>query len=152
MMIRRRMLAPGWNWRNPFEELEEMRSRMEKLSRLVSGDQAAGRSAGVYPLVNITENTDNYWVRAELPGVRADELGLSITGNSLAITGERKIGTEDDSAKYHRREREAGKFSRMVELPDMVDAEKIEARVADGILTVKLPKSATAKPRQIKVG
>ncbi len=152
-MIVRRMLNPtGWRWNDPFEELNDMRRRMEHLSRTFTGRQdAAQTNVGVFPLVNVTEDADNYRVRAELPGVNVDDLDISITGNSLAISGERKIAAEDTSAKYHRREREAGKFSRMIELPNRVDSEKVDAKLTNGVLTVTLPKSEAAKPRQIKV-
>lgn len=151
MIVRRRFLGPERGWRSPFEELEEMRNRVERLSHAMGGQAGTRRNAGVYPLINVSEDADNYYVRAELPGVESDQLNLSITGNSLAISGERKIGAEDESAKYHRREREAGKFSRMVELPDHVEGDKVEASIKEGILCVKLPKSPAAKPRQISV-
>jgi HSP20 family protein len=108
--------------------------------------------AGVFPLVNLTENKDKYFIRAELPGVKADELDLQVTGNNLAISGERKIAAEDESAKYHRREREAGTFSRMIGLPGEVDSDKVEAKLENGILTVVVPKAEIAKPKQISVG
>jgi HSP20 family protein len=108
--------------------------------------------AGVFPLVNLTENKDKYFIRAELPGVKADELDLQVTGNKLAISGERKITAEDESAKYHRREREAGTFSRMIGLPGEVDSDKVEAKLENGILTVVVPKAEIAKPKQISVG
>jgi HSP20 family protein len=108
--------------------------------------------AGVFPLVNLTENKDKYFVRAELPGVKADELDLQVTGNKLAISGERKITAEDESAKYHRREREAGTFSRMIGLPGEVDSDKVEAKLENGVLTVVVPKAEIAKPKQISVG
>ncbi len=151
MIVRRMYNTPNWGWRSPFDELELLRNRMNTLSRTLSGDTPHTRSAGVFPLINVTEDKDNYRVRAELPGLSADQLDISITGNSLAISGERKISEEDKEAKYHRRERESGKFSRMIELPDQVDGEKVAAQMANGILTVTLPKAETAKPRQIKV-
>jgi HSP20 family protein len=64
--------------------------------------------AGVFPLVNVTEDQDNYYVRAELPGVKTDELGISVTGDTLTLSGERKLPAESEKASYHRREREAG--------------------------------------------
>lgn len=151
MIVRRMFNTPNWGWRSPFDELELLRNRMNTLSRTLSGDTPYARSAGVFPLINVTEDKDNYRVRAELPGLRADDLDISITGSSLAISGERKISEEDKDAKYHRRERESGKFSRMIELPDQVDGDKVEAQMTHGILTVTLPKAETAKPRQIKV-
>lgn len=145
MIIRRRR-----GWKSPFDELDEMRNRMERLARSLSGEGHTRRSAGVYPLLNVGEDKEKYTVRAELPGVSAEDLDISVTGKSLAVSGQRKSDVEE-SAKYHRREREAGKFSRVIELPDIVDAEAVEARLTDGVLNISLPKSAAAKPRQISV-
>jgi HSP20 family protein len=102
-------------------------------------------------LVNVTESSDNYYVRAELPGVNSGHIDISVTGTSLSISGERKIPPEDEKANYHRREREAGKFSRMISLPGQIDTSKVEARCTDGVLSVVLPKSEAAKPKQITI-
>jgi HSP20 family protein len=83
--------------------------------------------------------------------MKAEGLDISITADTLSISGERKIPAEDEKAQYHRREREAGRFSRVVTLPAQVNAGKAEARCADGVLTVVLPKAEEAKPRQITV-
>jgi len=107
-------------------------------------------SAGVFPLTNLTEDKNNYYVRAELPGVKGDELDIQVTGNNLAISGERKIAAEEE-ARYHRREREAGTFSRMIGLPGEVDTDKIEANLENGILTIVVSKAEIAKPKQISV-
>jgi len=132
--------------------MERLRRQME----LLSGGRAGERlwstpAAGVFPLMNITEDKDNYYVRAELPGLNADDLELSVTGDTLSVSGERKIPAEDEKAQYHRRERDAGKFSRIVSLPAQLDTGKVEASCKDGVLTVTLPKAEEAKPRQIAV-
>jgi HSP20 family protein len=127
-----------------------MRREMDRLSETLSrgwGEPAAG----VFPLMNVTEDKDNYYIRAELPGIKADELDMSVTADTLSLSGERKIPAEDEKAQYHRREREAGRFSRIITLPAQVDAGKAEAHCADGVLTVVLPKAEEAKPRQITV-
>lgn len=108
-------------------------------------------AAGVFPLINVTEDKDNYYVRAELPGLKADDLELSVTGETLSISGERKIPAEDEKAQYHRRERDAGRFSRIVSLPAQLNTGKVEASCTDGVLAVTLPKAEEAKPRQIAV-
>lgn len=142
-MISRMFNMPAWGWNSPFEELERMRSQLGRsLSR--------ARWSGVFPLINVTEDKECYRVRAELPGLEADNLDISATANSLTLSGERKIAAEKD-AKYHRREREAGKFSRIVSLPNQIEPAKVEAGLVDGVLTVTLPKAESAKPRQIAV-
>jgi len=144
--------TPAWRWRNPLEELNQMRKQMLRFSEELEKGMNRGRWAGVFPLINMAEDKESYFLCAELPGIKAEDLDISITGNRLAISGERKIPSENKSAKYHRREREAGKFSRMLSLPNEVDASKVEAKITDGVLTVTLPKAETAKPRQITVG
>jgi HSP20 family protein len=116
-------------------------------SRSLFGEPAAG----VFPLMNVTEDKDNYYVRAELPGLKAEDLDISVTGDTLSISGERKLPAEDEKAKYHRREREAGRFSRILSLPARTDTKKVEAVCTDGVLTVTLPKAEAAKPKQISV-
>jgi HSP20 family protein len=151
MILRRLSNLPRWDWRDPFEELERMRRQMDKLFEGLSGRLLGEPSAGVFPLVNVTESSDNYYVRAELPGVNSSDIDISVTGSSLSISGERKIPPEDEKANYHRREREAGRFSRMINLPGQIDTSKVEARCADGVLSVVLPKSEAAKPKQITI-
>jgi HSP20 family protein len=151
MILRRLSNWPRWDWRDPFEELERMRRQMDRLFEGLSGRLLSEPTAGVFPLVNVTESSDNYYVRAELPGVKSGDMDISVTGTSLSISGERKIPPEDEKANYHRREREAGKFSRMINLPGQIDTTKVEARCTDGILTVVLPKSEAAKPKQITI-
>jgi HSP20 family protein len=151
MIIRRIGRWPRWGTGNAFEELERMRRQMDRLSEGLSGGVFQEPTAGVFPLINTTEDKDSYYVRAELPGIKADSLDISVTGNSLSISGERKIERENETVKYHRRERDAGKFSRIINLPDQVDTTKVEARSVDGVLKVVLPKAESAKPKQITV-
>ena len=146
---------PRWNsfnnWNSPFDELNRMRRDMERLSEGFSRGFTGGSSAGVFPLINLTEDKDAYYIRAELPGMNSDEIELSVTGDSISISGERKIVDEANDAKYHRRERESGKFSRILSLPGPIDVDKVDASSVDGVLTIKLPKSEAAKPRQISI-
>ena len=100
-------------------------------------------------MINVTEDKNNYYVRAELPGLKANELDISVTGDTLSIAGERKLAVEDEKAQYHRSEREAGRFSRLLSLPAQIDAAKVQAQCINGILSVTLPKAEATKPRQI---
>ena len=148
MIYRRFFNIPSWKFRSPWEELDRMRQQLDQLFYPTSS-QSAG--AGVFPLINLTEDKDNYFVRAELPGVNADALDIQVTGNNLAISGERKIAAEEEGARYHRREREAGTFSRMIGLPGEVDSDRVEAKLQNGILTIVISKAEIAKPKQISV-
>lgn len=151
MLFRRASNWPTWGWTSPFEEVEGMRRQMDWLSEGLSRGLFEKPAAGIFPLINLTEDKDNYYVRAELPGLKADKLDLSVTGDTLSIGGERKLPVEDEKAQYHRREREAGTFNRIVSLPAQIDADKVGASCADGILTVTLPKAEAVKPKQIAV-
>ena len=151
MLLRRISDWPTRGFTNPFEELDRIRRQMDWLSSGLPRGFFGEPAAGVFPLMNVTEDKDNCYVRAELPGLKADELEISVTGDTLSISGERKLPVEDEKARYHRREREAGRFSRIVSLPTQVETDKVEARCTDGVLTVILPKAETAKPKQIAV-
>ena len=150
MIYRRFYGFPTLRSRNPFAELDRMRRQLDQWF----GDEETPYRhvhAGVFPLINLTEDKDNYYVRAELPGVKADELDIQATASNLSISGERKIELENEGAKYHRREREAGKFSRLVELPDEIDPDKVTAKLDNGILSVIVAKAEIAKPKQISI-
>ena len=101
--------------------------------------------------MNISEDRDHLYVRAELPGVKAENLEITIQDSSLILRGERKIPTEEKQVNYHRREREAGFFRRVVALPARIQADKVEATCKDGILSIKLAKPEEVKPRKIQV-
>ena len=149
MIYRRLFNVPTWQFRSPFGELERMRQQMDRLFEEARAPYQRTQS-GVFPLTNLTEDKDNYYVRAELPGVNSDELDIQVTGNNLAISGERKIAAEE-GVKYHRREREAGTFSRMIGLPGEVDTDKVKANLKNGILSIVVSKAEIAKPKQISV-
>jgi HSP20 family protein len=124
---------------------------MELLSENLTEGLFRGHSAGVFPLINITEDDDKFFVRAELPGVKPDELDISVTGDSLTIKGERKIRVENEKSIYHRREREAGSFSRIISLPTQIDTRQVEAGSTDGVLTLVMSKADSAKAKQIQI-
>lgn len=108
-------------------------------------------SAGVFPLMNVTEDNDHYYVRSEIPGVTLDDLDVSVSGRNLTVAGERNIPTEPSNVKYHRREREAGKFRRQFNLPMDVDSDRVQAKFRHGVLMIILPKAESAKPRKIAI-
>ena len=150
-MIYRKMFDfPTWRTGHPFSELDRLRRQMDLLTEGLAGRPVPAKT-GVFPLINLTENSDNYFVRAELPGIKADDMNIEAEGNKISISGERKMLTEDENAKYHRMEREAGKFSRMLTLNTEIDTGKIEASLKDGILVLTIPKAEKAKPRQISI-
>jgi HSP20 family protein len=136
---------------NPLRELEQLQHRMDRLFQNAFGLERSPWRVGVYPLVNISEDRDHIFVRAELPGVKAADLEITIQDNSLILRGQRQIPTEEKQVNYHRRERESGFFRRVISLPSRVQADRVEATCKDGILTIKLAKPKEVKPRKIKV-
>lgn len=136
---------------NAFSELDRMRSQIESLFGRLTESLPTGFGPGVFPLINVTEDKDRLYVRAELPGIKANQLEISATSNSLSIAGERKVAPENEAASYHRREREAGVFRRTITLPNDIDSNRVEAHYNNGILTVTLPKAELSKPKQITV-
>jgi len=151
MFYRTSFNPPAWRYRTPFDEFENMRQKMENLFGAFSHRPYQSVGAGVFPAVNLTEDQESYYVRAEIPGIKNDDLNLNITENTLTIGGERKIPEESEEARYHRRERKAGKFSRAIALPGEVNPEKVEAALVNGVLTITVPKAEKVKPRQITV-
>ena len=143
--------APRRRFGTSLAELDGIQRQMEHLFNTVRDRQPDRTGAGVYPAVNITEDADSYYVSAELPGVKPADLDLNVTANQLTLSGERKISEEVIDARYHRREREAGHFSRAVALPGDIDTEAVKARMVDGVLTVTVPKAEKAKPKQVTI-
>ncbi|MFO7665606.1 MAG: Hsp20/alpha crystallin family protein [Desulfobacterales bacterium] len=151
MFIQRPFYFPDMTLRGAFSELDRLRQDMDRFMEGSGGRYFKLPTAGVFPLINLTDDKDGYFVRAELPGLKADELNISATGNTISISGERKIVSEGEDVRYYRREREAGSFNRIISLPGDVDSDKVEATLKDGILTVRIPKAEKAKPKQITV-
>ena len=152
MIARRIFNVPATGWRHPFWEVERMARQMDQLTNAMFGRSGYPLFAGIrFPAVNISETGDKYVVRAELPGIKADDVDLNISGRNLTISGERKFAPECDGVKYHHKEREVGSFKRVVGLPGEIDAEGVNAKMVDGVLTVEIPKSETAKPKQITI-
>jgi HSP20 family protein len=103
------------------------------------------------PALDVADNEKEVTVRAEVPGVDPKELNISVLGNTLTLSGEKKESTEKREGAYYHRETQAGSFRRSVPLPAGVDAEKVKAEYANGVLTVHLPKAATAQPKRISI-
>uniref|UniRef100_A0A7C3Z8J8 Hsp20/alpha crystallin family protein n=1 Tax=Desulfobacca acetoxidans TaxID=60893 RepID=A0A7C3Z8J8_9BACT len=137
--------------RDPFLELERLQRQMDRLFQDLTGREFYPRRVGVYPLVNISEDHDHIYVRAELPGVNPEDLEITMKDQQLVLRGERKIPPEEKNVNYHRRERESGFFRRVLRLPSPVDPNKVEARCKDGVLTITLTKPEEVKPRKITV-
>jgi HSP20 family protein len=135
------------NWTDPFDDVKQWRQLMSDFGRKYYDEP----HAGVFPLLNVSATKDHYIVRAELPGIKAQELDITVTGDNLTISGERKILSESNGTRYHRREREAGKFNRVISLQGPLDADRVTAALKNGILKVVIPKAEEAKPKKISI-
>ncbi len=136
-------------------DLDTMQKRMNRLfNDFFSGREGDGDElmAGAWsPAVDVVEHDDSFVIEAELPGMNKDDIKISVTNDVLTIRGEKKIEKEDKKKNYHRMERSYGSFSRTFALPGNVKADKVDAEFKNGILTVTVPKSEEAKPKQIDV-
>jgi HSP20 family protein len=147
------------NW-NHWQTLETLRREIDKAFNETDGRREPffrtaflpGSAARRYPLINLYEDTEAMYVEALAPGVDSETLNVSVVGNTLSITGEkRRVAGDVKPEAFHRSERATGKFVRHIELPIEVDENNVQADYKHGLLTVTLPKTAKAKPKQIAV-
>lgn len=105
------------------------------------------------PALDVKEGKDAFTVKADLPGLKQEDLTVTVLGTTLTIEGQRKQETEDkaEDGQYHRIERTYGTFQRVLELPAEVQAEAVKATYRDGVLTLTIPKQEAAKPKAVKV-
>ena len=136
-------MAPFGTW-DPFSDFENLWNEM---GRLLGSTAPSVRATGAWmPMTEEEETEDAYLIRAELPGIPAENVDIAIEGNDLSITGE--LTEERRGTSLNRR---AGKFSYRTMLPSDADAEQIEADLKDGVLTVRIPKTAEGKRRKIEI-
>ena len=148
---------PGWGltpWR-PLRELEEVERRFGDIFGQSFLPAAWGRlpmeQRGWTPAIEVFEKEDRFLVKAELPGMKEEDIDVSAVGDTLTIKGERKTESEVKEEDYYCCERSYGSFFRSIALPSHVDAQKIEASYEDGVLEVSLPKIPEVKPKKISV-
>jgi len=137
--------------RQPFAELEQVSDRMRRLLEETFGGFGSliTETAGWSPLVDIEEQDDAYVLEAELPGVKRQDVNIELVGNELTINGE--IKERERKGPLRRRERRTGRFEYRVRLPDQIDADKIDAKLDNGVLILKAPKSERAKRQKIQI-
>ena len=131
---------------DPFTEIARLQDEMTR--HLYPNER---RYSGFVPPVDILEEKDAIYMKAELPGVKPDEVQLHVENNILTISGERKFDKEEKKEGYHRIERSYGTFTRSFALPNNVQGDQVTANMADGVLTVKVPKKAEVQPKRIAV-
>ncbi|WP_297081724.1 Hsp20/alpha crystallin family protein [uncultured Demequina sp.] len=122
-----------------------------RMVRQFLGDSDASLAGAFSPALDVEETEDGFTLHVELPGVSPDQVDVSIEENVLTIAGQRDFYSDANAEGFKRIERRFGTFHRAVRMPDRVDPDRIEASYKDGLLTVSVPKSESAKPRRIQV-
>jgi HSP20 family protein len=132
--------------------LSDLRDEIDRLfeSPLAELTRTSQLLSGWTPPIDLFEDKDSFIVRAELPGMKKEDIDLSLHEGSLSISGERK-SEDNQEAEAYRAERFFGRFQRTIAFPALVAAEQVKAQYKDGILTVRLPKTEEAKPKHIDV-
>jgi len=141
-----------WNV-SPFEQFQGLRDELNRLFEFPLGEfNRAGECFNVWaPALDLREDKDNLLVSLELPGMKKEDIEVSVHEGVLSVSGERHSEKRGTDAETHRTERFYGRFQRTVTLPKPVHAEAIKATYKDGVLNITLPKTEAAKPRQIEV-
>jgi HSP20 family protein len=136
----------------PFRDMDEFFNRlMPAMNRRWGELGAMERQFQWSPSADISETDAEFRIRAELPGVKKDDVKVTVDNGVITIAGERIQEKDDKGEKFHRTERFHGSFARSFSLPDNADAHNIKAESKDGTLTVRIPKLAAAKPKQVQV-
>ncbi|HEX4431379.1 MAG TPA: Hsp20/alpha crystallin family protein [Frankiaceae bacterium] len=135
---------------NPTREFEDIYDRMGQLMNLAFGLAPIDVAEGPWiPPVDLSETDDDYVVEVDLPGVNRDQIDIQLQDRELVITGE--IPESEQKGRLHRRSRRTGRFEFRTYLPGDVNADGVNAQLTDGVLTLTIPKSEEAKPRQIEI-
>ena len=137
----------------PFGRLSSLRDEIDRLFDVPLAELARTSQllSGWTPALDMHEDKDKIVVKAELPGMKKDDINISLHDGSLSISGERKSEEKFEHAEVYRAERFVGRFQRTVTLPAPVASDKVKAHYQDGVLTITLPKTEEAKPKQIDV-
>ena len=135
---------------SPFERMHEEMDRIFN-EFMPSASEAGSFSAGTLASIDLSETDDALELKADLPGMEEKDLNVTLRNGAVTISGERKYESEETKKNFYRAERAYGSFSRSVPLPCEVDEERVEAHFKNGVLTVRLPKSATEKENQRRI-
>jgi len=146
-------------WQQPdvawpgFGRLSDLRNEIDRLFQAPLSEfaRSAQLFSGWNPAIDMHEDNDNVYVHVELPGMKKDEIDLSLHDGAMSISGERRQESNHTEAEVYRSERFFGRFQRTILLPAPVAADKVKAQYKDGVLLVTLPKAEEAKPKQIDV-
>ena len=140
---------------DPARELDTLQGEMNRLFSSFFDTPTPGNGATVrrwIPAMDLIETDDHFVLKADLPGIAESDVNIVFENNVLTLSGERKAEHEAKKDGYYRLERTQGTFSRSLTLPEGVDAEAVTAKFDNGVLEVRIPKPAEAKPRRIQIG
>jgi HSP20 family protein len=144
-----------WEDRNPrdlWDAFDGLRSEMDRAMDLFRLPEASGLlDRTTAPAVDVLETDEEFLVVADLPGVKKEELELSVAGTLLSIKGDKRTESQNDKRRFFRKETWVGSFNRTIDLPSDIDPEKVQAELKDGVLTVRVAKREEAKTRAIAV-
>jgi HSP20 family protein len=132
-----------------WQEMDQLQREMNRLFDATNRRQVFNSPS--YPAINVWTNENGQMISAEMPGVQPEDFNIDVTGDALSISGERKPDEIIKEARYHRRERGYGSFSRTIQLPFMVDTNKVEASFKNGVLLINLPRAEADKPKKITI-
>jgi len=139
---------------DPFRDLMSIQSELNRLFGRTYGGGEGGdavRGAQWAPPIDVLETADRFVIHVELAGVSPDDVDISVEDSTLTLTGERRFYQGVDEDSFHRVERRFGTFSRTLTLPQVADAERIEASFDAGVLTIDVPKREEAKPKRVQI-
>jgi HSP20 family protein len=140
----RRFLRPDL-----WQEMDQLQQEMNRVFNAAGAGHVFAPPS--YPALNVWTNDNGQMITAELPGFTAEDINIDVTGDALSISGERRHKDTPKEAVYHRRERTFGSFSRTIQLPFMIDPNKVEAQFKNGILLVSLPRAEADKPKKVAI-
>jgi HSP20 family protein len=140
-----------WDPSREYSTLQDRMNRLFRESHGSEGPEDALTTTGFAPPVDIYEDEHTITLKLEVPGIEEKDIDVRIENNTLTVHGERKIEKEEKEENFRRVERQYGSFTRSFTLPSSVDPGQVSADYAKGVLNIKLPKKAEAKPKQIKV-
>jgi HSP20 family protein len=136
---------------NPWSEVMTLKQEMDRLFGMQMPDVLRSEQRSWTPRIDMRETETDYVIDADLPGVSKDDIAVSVEGQALIITGERKVEDTRDADGWRHVERAFGRFQRAFQLPTAVKVDGIEAQYRDGVLSVHVPKADEAKTRRIDV-
>jgi HSP20 family protein len=142
---RTRQIPESWS---QLAELEQVSDRMRRMLEQTFGEVLSDPAAWTPP-VDVEEQDDAYVIQAEVPGVKRQDVNIELVGNELLVSGE--IKEQERKGRLRRRTRRVGQFEYRVRLPELVDPDNVEAKLEEGVLSIRVPKAQQAKRRKIEV-